>query len=125
MIIMHPDNIVRAKVPGHALHHDFADKAAAVDGEMVDVIGNMPMVRAFGAILREHARFDQAIGREMTERRRSLFYLEKLRLTHALVTIALTICLLAWAIVLWQRGAATAGEVVLVCTLGMSVLHAT
>jgi ATP-binding cassette, subfamily B, bacterial len=27
--------------------------------------------------------------------------------------------------VLWQRGAATAGEVVLVCTLGMSVLHAT
>jgi ATP-binding cassette subfamily B protein len=61
----------------------------------------------------------------MTSRRRSLFYVEKLRLTHALITIVLTVCLLAWAIVLWQRGAATAGEVVLVCTLGMSVLHAT
>jgi ATP-binding cassette, subfamily B, bacterial len=33
--------------------------------------------------------------------------------------------LLAWAIVLWQRGAATTGDVVLVCTLGLSVLHAT
>jgi ATP-binding cassette, subfamily B, bacterial len=61
----------------------------------------------------------------MTARRRSLFYLEKLRLTHALVTIVLTICLLAWAIMLWQRGGASTGQVVLVCTLGMSVLHAT
>jgi ATP-binding cassette subfamily B protein len=110
---------------GRPLHHDFADKAAAVDGEMIDVIGNMSMVRAFGGILREHFRFDQAVGREMVSRRRSLIYLEKLRLTHAVLTILLTIGILAWAIVLWQRGAATTGEVVLVCTLGMSVLHAT
>jgi ATP-binding cassette, subfamily B, bacterial len=115
----------RFAAAGRPLHHDFADKAATVDGEMVDVIGNMPMVRAFCGIRREHSRFDQAVDREMTSRRRSLFYLEKLRLAHALITIVLTVCLLAWAIVLWQRGAATAGEVVLVCTLGMSVLHAT
>src|SRR5262245_26031112 len=103
---------------GKPLHHDFADKASTVDGEMVDVIGNLPMVRAFCGIRREHSRFDQAVDREMASRRRSLFYLEKLRLTHALITITLTICLLAWAIVLWQQGAASAGEVVLVCTLG-------
>jgi ATP-binding cassette subfamily B protein len=115
----------RFAAAGKPLHHDFADKAATVDGEMVDVIGNMPMVRAFCALPREHSRFDQAVDREMTSRKRSLYYLEKLRLTHALVTIVLTIGLLAWAIVLWQRGSATAGEVVLVCTLGMSVLHAT
>ena len=52
-------------------------------------------------------------------------YLEKLRLAHAVVTIVLTLGLLAWAIVLWQRGAATTGDVILVCTLGLSVLHAT
>jgi len=33
--------------------------------------------------------------------------------------------LLAWVIVLWQRGAATTGDVVLVCTLGLSILNAT
>ncbi len=115
----------RLAAAGRPLHHDFADKAAAVDGEMVDVIGNMPMVRAFSGFLHEHSRFDRAVEREMTSRRRSLLYLEKLRLTHALVTVVLTIGLLAWAIMLWQRGAATTGEVVLVCTLGMSVLHAT
>ena len=44
---------------------------------------------------------------------------------HALVTVALTLVLLAWAIILWQRNAATTGDVILVCTLGLSVLHAT
>ena len=37
----------------------------------------------------------------------------------------LTIGLLAWAIVLWQRGAATTGDVILTCTLGLTILHAT
>jgi ATP-binding cassette subfamily B protein len=115
----------RLAAAGKPLHHDFADKAAAVDGEMVDVIGNMPVVRAFGGIMREHKRFDATLDREMGARRQSLRYLERLRLLHAVVTVVLTIGLLAWAIVLWQRGAATTGEVVLVCTLGLAVLHAT
>jgi len=115
----------RLAAAGKPLHHDFADKAAAVDGEMIDVIGNMPVVRAFGGIAREHSRFDATLDRELGARQRSLRYLERLRLLHAVVTVILTIGLLAWAIVLWQRGAASAGEVVLVCTLGLSVLHAT
>jgi ATP-binding cassette, subfamily B, bacterial len=110
---------------GRPLHHDFAHKTAAVDGEMVDVITNMPLVRAFCGMGREHGRFDATIDLEMTARRRSLLYLEKLRIVHALVTVVLTLGLLAWAIVLWQRGAATTGDVVLACTLGLSVLHAT
>src|SRR5438094_6765130 len=115
----------RLAAAGKPLHHDFADKAAAVDGEMIDVVGNMPVVRAFGGIVREHRRFDATLDRELGARQRSLRYLERLRLLHAVVTVILTIALLAWAIVLWERGAATAGEVVLVCTLGLSVLHAT
>ena len=61
----------------------------------------------------------------MAARHRSLVYLERLRLFHAAVTVVLTIALLAWAIVLWQKGVGTAGDVVLVCTLGLSILHAT
>ena len=110
---------------GRPLHHDFADKTAAVDGEMVDVVTNMQLVLAFCGLSREHRRFDATIDREMTARRRSLLYLEKLRIMHALVTIVLTLGLLAWAIVLWQRGLATTGDVVMACTLGISVLHAT
>jgi ATP-binding cassette, subfamily B, bacterial len=110
---------------GRNLHHDFADKAAAVDGEMVDVVSNMPLVRAFYGFDRERCRFAATIDREVGARQRSLIYLEKLRLFHAGTTIVLTISLLAWAIALWQQGKATTGDVVLVCTLGLSVLHAT
>jgi ATP-binding cassette, subfamily B, bacterial len=110
---------------GKPLHDDFADKAAAVDGEMVDVINNMPLVRAFCGFSYEHDRFDATVSRELDARGRSLRYLEKLRITHAAVTVVLTIALLAWAVTLWQHGAATTGDVVLVCTLGLSILSAT
>src|SRR3979490_2596006 len=110
---------------GKPLHDDFAHKAAAVDGEMVDVINNLPLVRAFCGLNHEHDRFDATVSRELTARGRSPRYLEKLRLTHAAITVVLTIALLAWAISLWQRGAATTGDVVLVCTLGLSILSAT
>jgi ATP-binding cassette, subfamily B, bacterial len=110
---------------GKPLHDDFADKAAAVDGEMVDVISNLPLVRAFCGLSYEHDRFDATVERELDARGRSLRYLEKLRLLHAVVTIVLTIALLAWAITLWQNGGATTGDVVLVCTLGLSILSAT
>src|SRR4051812_42608818 len=110
---------------GKPLHDDFADKAAAVDGEMVDVINNMPLVRAFCGLDHEHHRFDTTVNRELTARGRSLRYLEKIRLGHAAVTLALTVALLYWAVTLWQAGHATTGDVVLVCTLGLSILHAT
>jgi len=110
---------------GRALHHDYADKTASVDGEMIDVVSNMPLVRAYCGLRREHRRFDRTIDREMAARQRSLWYLERLRIIHALITVALTIGLLAWAILLWHRGAITTGDVVLACTLGLSVLHAT
>jgi ATP-binding cassette, subfamily B, bacterial len=117
--------MARLAAAGRPLHHEFAERAAAVDGEMVDVVGNIPLVWAFCGLGREHRRLDATIDRELAARRRSLIYLEKLRLFHAAVTVLLTIALLAWAIVLWQNGTATAGDVVLVCTLGLSILHAT
>ena len=117
--------MIRIAAAGKPLHHDFADKAAAVDGEMIDVVGNMALVKAFSGIGREHSRFEETLGRELTARRRSLVYLEKLRLTHAVITIAMTLALLAWAIALWTAGRISVGDVVLVCTLCISILSAT
>jgi ATP-binding cassette, subfamily B, bacterial len=115
----------RLAAAGKPLHDDFADKAAAVDGEMVDVINNLPLVRAFCGLNHEHDRFDATVDRELTARGRSLRYLERLRILHAGITVALTIGLLAWAIKLWEGGEATTGDVVLVCSLGLWILSAT
>jgi ATP-binding cassette subfamily B protein len=110
---------------GKPLHHEFASRAAAVDGELTDVVGNMAIVKAFGGITREHERFDATVGEEIAARQRSLRYLERLRIVHALVTVALTVGLLTWVLLLWQKSLASTGDVILVCTLGITVLHAT
>lgn len=109
---------------GERLHDGFAGRAAAVDGQLVDVVQNFSLVRAFGAFGRESSRLDDALNAETSARRASLRYLEKLRLVHGAATAILTACLLGWAVHLWQIGRATTGDIVLVCTLGFTILHA-
>ncbi len=117
--------IFRLAAAAKPLHRVYAHEAAVVDGEMVDVIGNMAIVRAFGGIRRESARIQQALDLETAARRRSLLYMDRLRMLHSVLVVGMMTGLLAWAITLWQRGAATTGDVVLVCTLGFSILQAT
>ena len=110
---------------GSARHHHFATKAASVDGELVDVISNMGLVRAFGMTFREQARFGATVKAEMDARQQSLLYLEKLRLLHAVITAMLSAGLLGWALWLWDNGRATSGDIVLVSSLGFTILHGT
>jgi ATP-binding cassette subfamily B protein len=110
---------------GTPIHRAFATCAAGVDGELVDIISNMSVVRAFGATFREHRRINATVGAEMTARRRSLLYLEKLRLVHAVLTAVVTAGLLAWGVIMWQHGLATPGDMVLICSLGFTILHGT
>ncbi len=110
---------------GEDLHKDYAVKAASVDGELVDVINNVGVVRAFGALRRERRRFAGRVGHEMDARQESLRYLEKLRIFHAVCTAGLTSALLAWTLHLWVLGRVSPGDVVLVTTLGFTVLHGT
>ena len=91
---------------------DFAEKAASVDGEMVDV----HQQHGAGARLRRIAASTALRpDRQARDGRApaSLLYLEKLRLFHAVVTVILTLGLLGWAILLWER-ARHPGDVVLV-----------
>jgi ATP-binding cassette, subfamily B, bacterial len=60
--------MVRKAAAGKPLHHEFANRAAAVDGELSDVVGNMAIVKAFDGISRENRRFEVTVGREMAAR---------------------------------------------------------
>jgi ATP-binding cassette subfamily B protein len=110
---------------GVPLHRNYATAAAHVDGELGDVIGNMGVVRAFGATLREQHRLAQTVNQEMGARRASLLYLERLRLIHAVVTALMAAGLIAWALYLWTLGQATPGDIVLITSLGITILHST
>jgi ATP-binding cassette subfamily B protein len=107
------------------LHRDYANEAAAVDGQIVDVVSNISLVKAFGCLGYEHRRLRGILKKEMIARKRSLYYLEKLRILHAATTSLFTFALLAWVITLWTHGNASPGDVILVCTLGISILSAT
>ncbi|MCP1270096.1 ABC transporter ATP-binding protein [Acetobacter cerevisiae] len=115
----------RLAVRGRTLHGEYAAAAAGLEGETLDVMGNIALVRAFGMRTQERQRFNTLAGREMGERLRSLRYMEKLRMVHAVLTAVLTAGLLIWAVLLWQHGEASVGEVVMVITLGFAILHGT
>jgi len=117
--------IFRWAAQGKSLHRIYAEDAAAVDGEMIDIVSNITLVKTFGRINGERLRLASVVSREMRSRRDSLYYLEKLRIFHAVATAVLTCGLLFWAISLWQNGKASPGDVILVCTLGLSILSAT
>lgn len=114
--------LARRGTPRHAL---YAEHAAAVDGELVDVINNVSVVRAFGATFREQARLAETMDREMAVRRRSLYYMEHLRLIHAVLTGVMTACVVAWAVLLWEAGKASVGDIVLLTSLAFNILHGT
>ncbi|HET8997979.1 MAG TPA: ABC transporter ATP-binding protein [Acetobacteraceae bacterium] len=110
---------------GAPLHRAYAEKAAAVDGELVDVVGNYHVVRAFGATLREQHRIGRTVDSEMAARRSSLFYMERLRLIHAALTVLASAGVIAWGLLLWQVGRASVGDILLLTSLAITILHCT
>jgi ATP-binding cassette, subfamily B, bacterial len=110
---------------GTPRHRVYAEKAAGVDGELVDVISNFSVMRAFGATAREQARLEQTMGVEMASRRHSLYYMEHLRLIHAVLTACLTAGVVAVGIRLWLAGMASVGDIALVTSLSFTILHGT
>ncbi len=109
---------------GNHLHQRFAGRAAAVSGDLSDIVSNIGLVRAFGAAKREQARLSSKIEHEISAQRASLRSLERLRLFHAVSVFIVTAGVLVWSVTLWRQGLITTGDVVLTTTLGFTVLHA-
>jgi ATP-binding cassette subfamily B protein len=109
---------------GIDLHTRFAGRAAAVTGDITDVVSNISLVRAFGANRREQERLSRTIETEMSAQRESLRALERLRLFHAVSVFLVTAGVLVWSAELWREGRISTGDVVLTTTLSFTVLHA-
>jgi ATP-binding cassette subfamily B protein len=116
--------IGRLAVREHHLHERFAGSAASTSGHLTDVVNNMGLVRIFGSAAREREQLSRKLGEEVAAQRASLQSLERLRLLHAVSVFAVTAGVLVWAVMLWQRGEITTGDVVLTTSLGFTMLHA-
>nr|WP_286197533.1 ABC transporter ATP-binding protein [Variovorax boronicumulans] len=105
------------------LQQRFAEQAARVGGELVDVVANIWTVQAFGARAREHRRLRAAFGLEAQAQRRSWLYLEKVRAAHDLCLWLMAGGMLAWVVQSWRTGDAMPGDVVVVSALTFRILH--
>lgn len=85
----------------------FYGSAASVDGELVDVIRNIGLVRTFSAVPLECQRLDAHLHTEGAARTQSVLYLEKLRMLHSATTALFSTGLLGGTLRLWSPGRAT------------------
>lgn len=110
-------------VRGRPVHHAYAEKASYTGGELVDVVSNIWVVKAFSARVRERRRLAAAFAEEGAVQRRSWMYLEKTRVLHDLCLWIMAGSMLAWAVSLWTAGRITPGDVVVVSALTFRILH--
>ncbi|HYZ40738.1 MAG TPA: ABC transporter transmembrane domain-containing protein, partial [Stellaceae bacterium] len=106
--------------PRHRLH---ADRAAEVGGELVDVLSNIWVVKAFSTRARERGRFEQLLKTEESAHRDSLMYIERLRVVHDLAVWLMAAGMLAWTLVLWSHGQVSPGDVILTVAIAFRILH--
>jgi ATP-binding cassette, subfamily B, bacterial len=105
-------------------HHDtYADRAAEVAGELVDVLANIWLVKAFSALSRERRRFAGLLAAEAGAHRGSLLYTERLRVLHDFGLWLVSGGMLVWTLHLWEAGRITAGDVILTVAMAFRILH--
>ena len=110
-------------VSGRPLHRAYAEQASHAGGELVDVVSNIWVVKAFSARAIEARRLARTFGTEANVQRRSWLYLEKTRMLHDLFLWIMSGSMLAWAVWLWTIGQITPGDVVVVSALTFRILH--
>jgi ATP-binding cassette subfamily B protein len=106
--------------PRHRFH---ADRAAEVGGELVDVLSNIWVVKAFSARARERGRFERLLDTEKTSHHHSLMYVERMRVLHDLGLWLVSGGMLAWTLYLWSKGHVSPGDVVLTVSISFRILH--
>jgi len=122
-VVLGAGALARFSHRGTSRHRAYADRAAEVGGELVDVVSNIWVVKAFSALWRERRRFEQLLDAEAGAHRDSLMYVEKLRVVHDLGLWLIGGGMLAWTTCLWSRGRITPGDVILTVAMAFRILH--
>jgi ATP-binding cassette, subfamily B, bacterial len=115
--------LVRLSQRGMPRHRFHADRAAEVGGELVDVLSNIWVVKAFSARTRERGRFERLLRIEQDAHRDSVMYVERMRVLHDLALWLMAGGMLAWTLHLWSEGRVSPGDVILTLAMAFRILH--
>jgi len=107
---------------GFPQHRAYYEQSAVTTGQIVDVISNVGLVKAFAAHEREGQRLGSLLAEEARTHRSSWRHLELTRATHDALLWTTAAAILLLAVKAWRHGAITAGDVILVTTLSFRML---
>src|SRR5271169_3456025 len=122
-VLLAASALVRLSQSGMPRHRHHADRAAEVGGELVDVLSNIWVVKAFSARARERGRFERLLRVEQDAHRDSVMYVERMRVLHDLGLWLMAGGMLAWTLHLWSVGRVSPGDVVLTLAMAFRILH--
>ena len=122
-VLLAAGTLVRLSQSGMPRHRFHADRAAEVGGEIVDVLSNIWVVKAFSARTRERRRFEQLLRVEQNAHCDSLMYVERMRVLHDLGLWLMAGGMLVWTLHLWSEGRVTPGDVILTLAMAFRILH--
>src|SRR5260370_33409384 len=122
-VLVAAGTLVRLSQRGMPRHRYHADRAAEVGGELVDVLSNIWVVKAFSARTRERGRFERLLRVEQDSHRDSLMYVERMRVLHDLALWLMAGGMLAWTLHLWSEGRGSAGDLILTRAMACRILH--
>lgn len=122
-VVVITGGLLRRGERGRPVHQEYAGYAGLTAGELMDTISNMWAVKAFSARGRERGRLSSLFNREASKHGASWMYIERTRFFHDILLTLMAGAMLVWALVLWDAGRITPGEVVVVSALTFRILH--
>lgn len=108
---------------GAPLHRAHAREGGRVGGEVIDLLSNAWLLKAFSAARRERAKLERSFAQEAHAHERSWMQTERMRAVNDLGLVGAAGLTLLMALALWERGEVTAGDVVVVSALTFRLLH--
>jgi ATP-binding cassette subfamily B protein len=122
-VLVAAGTLIRLSQSGMPRHRHHADRAAEVGGELVDVLSNIWVVKAFSARARERGRFERLLRVEQDAHRDSVMYVERMRVLHDLALWLMAGGMLTWTLHLWSEGRVSPGDVILTLAMAFRILH--
>ena len=107
---------------GFPAHRAYHREAVQMSGALADVLGNMGLVRAYGARRRERDGLRRHAEQEGRAHAASWLFLERLRCGHDLVFWLANAAVLTACVAQWNRGEISTGSVVVATTLTLRIL---
>ncbi len=112
----------RMGLRGFPVHRSYHREAAEVSGALADVLGNMGLVRAYGARRRERNGLRRRMEHEGRAHAASWLFLERLRCWHDGAFWLVNAAVLTASVLQWSRGGLSTGSVVVATTLTLRIL---